>query len=267
MLGKDQPAASSSSGGDSAAANETLPAHISTIKSSGNVSVAETGVEIAADFVCTERFSDNFWSTDERCISVLMHKLKSAKQTCTDILHMISTRANVEEDLGKKLMKLSKSGLGSEEVGSIKDALRTVRTEMETNAKSHLELARQLRSEIEKPLTQFINDQRAKRRAQTIVIQKTEGERNTLRSQLRKLQDKRRSDTKKVGDLDLQVNGLQGVGDPKLKNKLDRAQMQQKATESEYIDVRARLKDADMQWFNVWKSACDVFQVLEEERI
>ncbi|KAJ1879754.1 formin-binding protein [Coemansia sp. RSA 486] len=263
MLGKDQPPASAS-GHDT---NDGLPTIASTVKSNGNVSVAETGVEIAADFVCSERFADNFWSTDERCISVLMHKLKSAKQTCADILQMITTRANVEEDMGKKLSKLSRSGLGSEEVGSIKDALRSVRTEMETNAKSHMELARQLRSEIEKPLGQFINDQRMKRRAQTMVIQKTEGERNTLRSQLRKLQDKRRSDTKKVGDLDLQVNGLQGVGDPKLKSKLDRAQMQQKATESEYIDVRARLKDADMQWYNVWKGACDVFQVLEEERI
>ncbi|KAJ2235561.1 formin-binding protein [Coemansia sp. RSA 485] len=263
MLGKDQPPASAS-GHDT---NDGLPTIAGTVKSNGNVSVAETGVEIAADFVCSERFADNFWSTDERCISVLMHKLKSAKQTSADILQMITTRANVEEDMGKKLMKLSRSGLGSEEVGSIKDALRSVRTEMETNAKSHMELARQLRAEIEKPLGQFINDQRMKRRAQTMVIQKTEGERNTLRSQLRKLQDKRRSDTKKVGDLDLQVNGLQGVGDPKLKSKLDRAQMQQKATESEYIDVRTRLKDADMQWYNVWKGACDVFQVLEEERI
>ncbi|KAI7820583.1 hypothetical protein BX661DRAFT_134204, partial [Kickxella alabastrina] len=212
-------------------------------------------------------FADNFWSLDERCISVLMHKLKNAKQTSCDILQMVSTRATMEDDLGKKLAKLSRAGLGTEEVGSIKDALRTVRAEMESNAKCHLELARQLRTEIEKPLSSFINDQRAKRRAQTSIIQKTEGDRNSLRSQLRKLQDKRRGDTKKVGDLDLQVNGLQGVGDPKLRTKLDRAQMQQKATENEYVDVRERLKDADQQWYNVWRSACDVFQVLEEERI
>ncbi|KAI9500369.1 hypothetical protein BX070DRAFT_237757 [Coemansia spiralis] len=249
-LGKDQPAATDP------------PASHGTVKS--NPSEA---AEIQADFVSTSRFADNFWSADERCISVLMHKLKSAKQTCADILQMVTARAQMEEDLGKKLGKLARGSLGSEEVGTVKSALRTIRMELETNAKSHMDLARQLRAEIEKPLAAFISDQRAKRRAQTTVIQKTEGDRNALRSQVRKLQDKRRADTKRVGDLDLQVNGLQGVGDPKLKSKLDRAQMQQRATETEYVDVRQRLKEADQQWFNVWRSACDVFQVLEEERL
>ncbi|KAJ2609593.1 formin-binding protein [Coemansia sp. RSA 1365] len=237
-----------------------------TTKSAAGVSVAET-TEMAAEFVCNERFANNFWSTDERCISVLMHKLKSAKQTCTDVLQMVSTRASLEEELGKRLNKLSRAGLGSEEVGGIKEALRTMRSEMETNAKAHLDLAKQLRVEIEKPLSTFITDQRNKRRGQTTIIQKTEGDRNTLRSQVRKLQDKRRSDTKKVGDLELQANGLQGMGDPKLRAKLERAQMQQKSTENEYVDVRNKLKEADNQWFNVWRSACDVFQVLEEERL
>ncbi|KAJ2560043.1 formin-binding protein [Coemansia sp. RSA 1933] len=233
----------------------------------GTIKSTTTAPEMHADFVCGKRFADNFWSADERCISVLMHKLKNAKQTCSDILQMVQARAQMEEELGKKLAKQARAGLGCEEVGSIKDALRTIRAELEANAKSHLELARQLRAEIEKPLATFISDQRTKRRAQTTIIQKTEGDRNALRSQVRKLQDKRRADTKKVGDLDLQVNGLQGGVDPKLRGKLDRAQMQQKATENEFVDVRMRLREADHQWRNVWRAACDVFQVLEEERI
>ncbi|KAJ2803987.1 formin-binding protein [Coemansia guatemalensis] len=279
-LGRDSGSGGSGAGDDAGGATPVSPRSPSgplsnkgsgiphgTTKSTAGASVADTTSEMPADFVCSERFADNFWSTDERCISVLMHKLKSAKQTCTDVLQMVATRASLEEDLGKRLNKLSRSGLGSEEVGGIKDALRTMRAEMETNAKAHLDLAKQLRAEIEKPLSTFIADQRTKRRAQTTVIQKTEADRNTLRSQVRKLQDKRRSDTKKVGDLELQANGLQGMGDPKLRTKLERAQAQQRSTESEYVDVRKRLKEADQQWFNVWRSACDVFQVLEEERV
>ncbi|KAJ1729258.1 formin-binding protein, partial [Coemansia biformis] len=202
---------------------------------STNLSVAETAsAEVPAEFVCSERFSNSFWSNDERCISVLMHKLKSAKQTCADILNMVSMRAAMEDELGKKMSKLARSGLGTEEVGATKDALRAMRHELDANAKAHIELAKQLRAEIEKPLATFISDQRLKRRAQTSIIQKTEGDRNALRSQARKLQDKRRGDTKKVGDLELQVNGLQGTGDPKLRAKLERAQAQQKSTESEY---------------------------------
>ncbi|KAJ2071032.1 formin-binding protein [Coemansia sp. S155-1] len=267
-MGKDAspPAHPHSNAADGGDASSTLPG-AGTVTSVAGMSVAETDAELSAEFVSSARFSESFWSTDERCISVLMHKLKAAKQTSNDILQLITTRATMEEDLGKRLGKVAKSALGSEEVGSIKEALRTVRAEMESSAKTHSDLARQLRSEIERPLSAFINDQRNKRRAQTTIIQKTEGDRNALRSQLRKLQEKRRADTKRVGDLDLQVNGLQGTADPKLRTKLERAQMQQRATEAEYVDVRARLKDADAQWFNVWRAACDVFQVLEEQRI
>ncbi|KAJ1811969.1 hypothetical protein LPJ75_003887, partial [Coemansia sp. RSA 2598] len=73
MLGKDQPSTQTSShlspssssataaaAGHDGAGPDAPPALGSTIKSSGNLSVAETGVEIAADFVCAERFADNF---------------------------------------------------------------------------------------------------------------------------------------------------------------------------------------------------------------
>ncbi|KAJ2378041.1 formin-binding protein [Coemansia sp. RSA 2607] len=260
-LGKESTSTSTASpadGGNAAAAGD------------GDGSVAgttATGGDMAGDFVSSERFADNFWSPDERCISVLMHKLKSAKQTCSDVQQLVATRAGAEEELGKRLAKLARAALGSEEVGGLRSALRTMRAELETNARAHSELARQLRGEIERPLAAFMADQRDKRRAQTTVIQKIEAERNSLRSQLRKLQDKRRSDTKKVGDLDLQVNGLQGVADPKLRAKLDRVQRQQRETEDEYRGAKARLRDVDRQWFNSWRSACDVFQRLEEQRI
>ncbi|ORX71766.1 hypothetical protein DL89DRAFT_265481 [Linderina pennispora] len=239
-LGRDS---ASSQDNDAAAAAAGAP---------GAVSTAETA-DMHADFVCTERFADNFWSEDGRCVSVLTTKLKNAKQSCLDLLTMVSKRAEIEEELGKKMLKLK--------VGTIKDAFRCVRVEMENTAKTHLDLAKQLRTELEKPFLGFMDDQKRKRRAQTSE------ERSQLRGMIRKLQDKRRSDTRKVGDLELQVNGLHGMGDPKLRNKLERAQAQQRATEKEYVDVRQRLHDADQQWYHVWRSACDVFQVLEEQRI
>ncbi|KAJ2476728.1 formin-binding protein, partial [Coemansia sp. RSA 2320] len=263
-LGKDSASAASPQQNHNAASSNLVSG---TVTSAAGMSVAETDAELAADFVCSERFSERFWSTDERCISVLMHKLKAAKQTTADILQLVATRAAIEEELGKKLGKLARAGLGSEEVNTLKEALRTVRAETDCAARTHAELARQLRAEVEKPLGQFMGDQRIKRRAQTALVQRTEGERSALRTQLRKLQERRRADTKRVGDLDLQVNGLQGTADPKLRAKLDRAQTALRATEAEYVDVRARLKDADAQWYNVWRAACDVFQVLEEQRI
>ncbi|KAJ1946255.1 formin-binding protein, partial [Linderina pennispora] len=265
-LGRDS---ASSQDNDAAAAAAGAPvgsSNLDTLRSAGAVSTAETA-DMHADFVCTERFADNFWSEDGRCVSVLTTKLKNAKQSCLDLLTMVSKRAEIEEELGKKMLKLSRGALGCEEVGTIKDAFRCVRVEMENTAKTHLDLAKQLRTELEKPFLGFMDDQKRKRRAQTSVIQKTEEERSQLRGMIRKLQDKRRSDTRKVGDLELQVNGLHGMGDPKLRNKLERAQAQQRATEKEYVDVRQRLHDADQQWYHVWRSACDVFQVLEEQRI
>ncbi|PVV01426.1 hypothetical protein BB560_004156 [Smittium megazygosporum] len=135
-------------------------------------------------FDTSVRFSENFWSSDDRGVNVLIHKLKNAKQTCSDISSLLSARAQLEEDYGKKLLKLSRASLGSEEIGK----------ELEITGKSHITLSASIKKEIEVPLNSLTNQQ--------------------------------------------QISNLEG-----------------------------RLAQADLQWEGIWRTACDVFQQLEEKRL
>jgi len=66
------------------------------------------------------RFSDSFWDAHDEGFAVLMERMKAAKHTCVELLDLFKARADMEEELGKKLMKLAKgSTLGKDESGSV----------------------------------------------------------------------------------------------------------------------------------------------------
>ncbi|KAJ1920856.1 formin-binding protein [Mycoemilia scoparia] len=213
------------------------------------------------------RFSENFWSDDDRGVEVVMKKMQSAKQTLTDIHRLFASRAQLEEEYGKKLLKLSRAGLGSEELGTTLDALHTVRSELEESAGAHLKLGKQFREELAQPLYKFIEKQRQKRKQQQAIIQKTTRDKSALRSQLIKIREKKDAEVSKRIELERLVISMQEMVDPKLRQKLEKAQALSRNAENEYKETQRKLIESDHQWFSVWQSACDVFQILEEERI
>ncbi|KAG0336920.1 Proline-serine-threonine phosphatase-interacting protein 2 [Podila horticola] len=90
--------------------------------------------------------------------------MRHAKLTCQEILGMFQARAALEEEYGKKLLKLSKSPLGKDELGSLRDSLDVVRYEIEATGKSHIELASKMRDQLENALAEFNNSQKDKRK-------------------------------------------------------------------------------------------------------
>ncbi|KAG9060819.1 Proline-serine-threonine phosphatase-interacting protein 2 [Linnemannia hyalina] len=94
--------------------------------------------------------------------------MRHAKVTCQEILGMFQARAALEEEYGKKLVKLSKSPLGKDEVGSLRDSLDVVRFEIEATGKSHIELASKMRDQLESALEEFNNSQKDKRKLQLV---------------------------------------------------------------------------------------------------
>ncbi|OMJ26557.1 Cell division control protein 15 [Smittium culicis] len=161
-------------------------------------------------------------------------------------MNLITTRAQLEEEYGKKLLKLSKASLGSEEIGTIKNSLLSVRKELEVTGKAHVNLASEIRKEIEQPLSSLIAQQRQQRKT---------------------TRDKLRNDTKKSNDIEQMIFRTQGMADQKLKLKHDKARALVASEESNLIDIQNRLTQADYQWQGIWKTACDVFQILEEKRM
>ncbi|KAF9326473.1 Proline-serine-threonine phosphatase-interacting protein 2 [Podila minutissima] len=110
------------------------------------------------------RFSHNFWGKDDAGYSALTTRMRHAKLTCQEILGMFQARAALEEEYGKKLLKLSKASLGKDELGSLRDSLDVVRYEIEATGKSHIELASKMRDQLENALADFNNSQKDKRK-------------------------------------------------------------------------------------------------------
>lgn len=84
----------------------------------------------------TKKFADYFWDDKDAGFATLMERMKAAKHTCVELADLFKARsvssfgeekldalnfefrADMEEDFGKRLMKMSKStALGKDETG------------------------------------------------------------------------------------------------------------------------------------------------------
>lgn len=88
------------------------------------------------------------------------------------LLTLIIARASIEDEYAKKLLNLSKKSLGSQESGSLKASLDTLRGEVEGMGKQHQGIAAQMKTELEEPLSAFAGGMKERRKIVQNVIEK-----------------------------------------------------------------------------------------------
>lgn len=76
----------------------------------------------------------------------------------------VTARAAIEDEYSRKLLMLSRKPLGSQEAGSLRSALDTVRGEVEQQGKTHQMTAAQMKSELEEPLSAFAGAMKERRK-------------------------------------------------------------------------------------------------------
>lgn len=118
----------------------------------------------------TPRFAENFWGEGDRGLDVLVNRMKGAKHTCEDVVAWFSTMASIEEDYSRKMLKLCRVPVGKDETGTMKESLETIRMEMETQSKLHSDLANEMRTSLEKPLSDFLTSQVSTRRNVSLLL-------------------------------------------------------------------------------------------------
>lgn len=69
-------------------------------------------------------------------------------------------------------MALSRKSLGSQEMGSLKTSLDTVRGEVEAMAKQHQNIAAQMKTELEEPLHAFAGAMKERRKIVQNTVEK-----------------------------------------------------------------------------------------------
>ncbi|KAL1917782.1 uncharacterized protein VTP21DRAFT_3616 [Calcarisporiella thermophila] len=212
-------------------------------------------------------FCNNFWGRDDAGLDALLNRMRQAKQTCEEVKQFYISRARIEEEYGRQLLRLAKTSVGKDETGTLKDSIDTVRKELEATAKVRINLAQQIRDELEVQLGDFIASQREKRRVQQGIVEKTHRNKQLYTSNVIKAKEKYDSECIKANTLDSQQSSVSGRELERAKMKLQKSQQLVQHADQEYQCALKALEAATDAWNSGWKVACDVFQNLEEERI
>ncbi|KAJ1547559.1 hypothetical protein HK096_002388, partial [Nowakowskiella sp. JEL0078] len=184
-------------------------------------------------------------------LGVLVRESMSAKRE----------RANIEEEYARKLGKLAKQFATKEELGSMKEALDTLKNEIENNSRSHAEMSAELRIQVEKPLSEMMAVQSAIRKKSTATLKAKERyESRSYDVEIITRQLKSPLSTKESDKKDYNL-------DQKLKQKLDRMSLAANQAEAEYRTGTERLVDTTKEYEAHWRETCIEAEKMEKDRL
>lgn len=223
----------------------------------------------------------------------MLERMHAAKQTCDELRSFYATRASIEDEYSRKLLSLCRKSLGSQEMGSLKTSLDTVRGEVECMAKQHQNNAAQMRSELEEPLAAFAGGMKERRKIvqntiekllkvkqqQTALVNKVRGLTNPasmlpsyfqyegINADTSQTRDRYEQECLKIKGYLAQGHMVMGQEERKNKAKLEKTQISLATSNSEYEAAVKALEETTARWNREWKAAADKFQDLEEERL
>lgn len=223
----------------------------------------------------------------------MLERMHAAKQTCDELRSFYATRASIEDEYSRKLLSLCRKSLGSQEMGSLKTSLDTVRGEVECMAKQHQNNAAQMRSELEEPLAAFAGGMKERRKIVQNTIEKllkVKQQQTALVNKVRltwvpptmlppffhhdrididtsQTRDRYEQECLKIKGYLAQGHMVMGQEERKNKAKLEKTQISLATSNAEYEAAVKALEETTARWNREWKAAADKFQDLEEERL
>ncbi|KAB5542919.1 hypothetical protein GE09DRAFT_1225066 [Coniochaeta sp. 2T2.1] len=212
-------------------------------------------------------FANNFWGKDDAGVSPLLERMHAAKTTCDELKSFYNARASIEDDYARKLMSLCRKSLGSQEMGTLKHSLDTVRGEVESIAKQHQNIATQMKTELEEPLAAFAGGMKERRKIVQNTVEKLLKIKIQQTQLVNKTRDRYEQDCLKIKGYLAQGHMVMGQEERKNKARLEKTQISLATSNTEYEAAVKALEETTARWNREWKAAADKFQDLEEERL
>jgi hypothetical protein len=142
----------------------------------------------------------------------------------------------------------------------MRDALDSLRSGLDQSAQSHMNLANEIRTQIEKPLTEMLREQTNDRKNQEKIQDKSLKTKNAQISLVGKT--KKNYETKMKEADDAATAAQKGSGNPKDSEKLSikskKCSMAAENADLEYKNSVDKLHEVSEQWVAVHKAACQV---------
>jgi len=212
-------------------------------------------------------YCNSFWGPGDDGPNVLFARMRGACKTTDELVNFWNERSLIEEEYALKLAKLAKATIGTEEIGGLRVSLQTLKAETEKQAETHLELARQIRDELETPTAQFHAKLVNHRRLQQTVVEKKFKIKQTQEAYVMKAKEKYDADCVRINSYTQQAGYMVGKDLDRISMKLQRARQTVQANENDLANFTKTLLDILPEWEAEWKNFCDSCQDLEEERL
>lgn len=212
-------------------------------------------------------FCNAFWGAGDGGVDVLFARMRGASRTMEELKNFWKERAAIEEEFAKRLSKLAKMPIGKDEIGELRNSIDTLRLETDKQANGHMQLAQQLRTEIEGSVAAFATRQQQHKKVYQVAIEKEFRTKQTREQHASKAREKYESDCVRINSYTAQSTLVQGKDLEKIHSKLERAQQTVQVNENDYAQFTRVLQETLQKWEQDWKAFCDSCQDLEEERI
>ncbi|OOF96585.1 hypothetical protein ASPCADRAFT_145202 [Aspergillus carbonarius ITEM 5010] len=212
-------------------------------------------------------FANNFWGKDDAGVGPMLDRMHTSKVSCDELKTFYNIRAAIEDEYARKLLALCRKPLGSTEIGSLRTSFDTVRGETEAIAKAHAAIAGQMKRELEEPLVAFAGGSKERRKIIQTGIERLLKTKIQQTQTVNKTRDRYEQDCLRIKGYLAQGHMVMGHEERKNKAKLEKTQIQLASSSSEYEAAIKVLEETTVRWNKEWKSACDKFQDLEEERL
>ena len=144
------------------------------------------------------------------------------------------------------------------EAGTLRASLDVMRGEVESMAKSHQNIAAQMKSELEEPLTAFAGGMKERRKIVQTGIEKLFKTKQQQTQAVNKSRDRYEQDCLKIKGYLAQGHMVMGQEERKNKAKMEKTQIQLATTSNEYEAAAKILEETTGRWNRDWKAACDV---------
>ncbi|KAH9485613.1 Septation protein imp2 [Psilocybe cubensis] len=212
-------------------------------------------------------YCNSFWGLSDAGPNIMFARMRGASKTTDELRNFWNERSIIEEEYANRLAKLAKAPIGGDEIGELRNSLDTLRIETEKLAESHLELAQQMRLDLEGPTAQFHQKQVNHRRTIQAPLERKFKEKQVQESYVKKSREKYEADCLRINSYAQQATYMQGSDLQKVQQKLIRTKQTMQGNERDFAKFTKELSEMLRTWEKEWKDFCDSCQDLEEERI
>lgn len=145
--------------------------------------------------------------------------------------------------------------------------METVRSETERQASFHSNLAQQIRTEFEAPVTAFLSRQLQHKKTYQAAIEKEFKTKQTQETYVNKAREKYEQDCLRINSFTAQASLVQGKDLEKINLKLERTHQTVQTNERDFANLSRVLQETVQKWEQDWKRFCDSCQDLEDQRM